>query len=258
MRTYRKRWHNSLPIAPIKQGVGSIALVGSGEYLPVMAGLEGELLRAGISRGKKNTYVQLPTAAGQEDEKSVTRWRNLGQAQADHLGAECVFLPVYTREDAFRKELVELVQGAGLIYFSGGDPHYLAATLHDTPLWRSITAEWESGASLGGCSAGAMIFGSEIMSIRKSHMQPGLKVIENFQIIPHYDRFLGWLPDRIASTIVSAKEGIYLLGIDEETALVRDGSSHLTEWRVWGEKKVHVLKGMSPQSFSAGEIIEFK
>jgi cyanophycinase len=244
-----------LPAAPLKQGVGSIALVGSGEYLPVMLTLEGELLRAGFARGKKNSYVQLATAAGNEDEKSLNHWRDLGEAQARRLGAECIFVPVFNREDAFRAEYVELIANAGLIYFSGGDPHYLAETLRDTPLWKAVESEWISGSSLGGCSAGAMVFGSEIMSIRKSHTVPGLNLLPSYQVIPHYDRFLGWLPDRIASTIVGAKEGIYLLGIDEETALMRDGVNG--EWHVWGERKVHVLKGMTPQSFAAEDRIQF-
>ena len=45
---------------------GALALVGSGEYLPEAQSLEAELLRLGISRGKSNTYIQIPTAAGKE------------------------------------------------------------------------------------------------------------------------------------------------------------------------------------------------
>jgi cyanophycinase len=40
---------------------GAIALVGSGEYLPMAQVLETELLRLGISKGKSNTFIQIPT-----------------------------------------------------------------------------------------------------------------------------------------------------------------------------------------------------
>jgi cyanophycinase len=236
-------------------GSGALALVGSGEYLPVMAGLEGTLLQAGLTRGKRNTFVQIPTAAGLEDDRSLARWRRLGEEQAERLGTTSSYIPLHTREDAFRPDLVEAIQDAALIYFSGGDPHHLALSLHNTPAWEAIEKSWRSGSSLGGCSAGAMAFGEEIISIRKSHAMAGLGLVPKLQVIPHYDKFLGWLPDRIASTVISAKEGTILLGIDEETALVRDDEE--SDWRVWGERKVHVLKGLPVKSYSHGEIISF-
>jgi len=177
------------------------------------------------------------------------------EEQAEGLGTQDGYIPLHTREDAFRPDLVEAIKDAALIYFPGGDPHHLALSLHNTPAWEAIESSWRTGSSLGGCSAGAMAFGEEIISIRKSHAMAGLKVVPRIQVIPHYDKFLGWLPDRIASTIISANEGTILLGIDEETALVRESEN--SEWRVWGEKKVHVLKGLPTHSYSAGEVITF-
>ena len=98
-----------------------------------------------------------------------------------------------------------------------------------------------------------MAFGEEIISIRKSHAMAGLNLVPNLQVIPHYDKFLGWLPDRIAATVIGAKIGTILIGIDENTALVRDDAT--SQWRVWGEKKVHVLKGLPMRAYAAGELI---
>ena len=232
---------------------GAIALVGSGEYLPVMTALEGELLQVALARGKRPFFLQIPTAAGAESEDRIKHWHQLGKAQADRLGVESRSLPLYTREDAFNEEYVANVEEAGLIYFSGGDPHYLASTLDDTPVWNAIVKAWNSGSSLMGCSAGAMAFGSEIIAIRKSKVTRGLGLLPNIQTIPHYDRFLGWVPDRIASTILRVEDGTNLVGIDEKTALIRDGAE--TSWRVWGEGKVHLLNHEQPHSYSAGEII---
>ena len=47
---------------------GSLALVGSGEYLPAMAELERSLIDDGVKNGKAATYIQIPTAAGQESQ----------------------------------------------------------------------------------------------------------------------------------------------------------------------------------------------
>ncbi|MEY3093762.1 MAG: hypothetical protein RLZZ317_265, partial [Actinomycetota bacterium] len=41
---------------------GSIALVGSGEFLPIMADLEKSLINDGVKNNKQPTYVQIPTA----------------------------------------------------------------------------------------------------------------------------------------------------------------------------------------------------
>ena len=231
---------------------GALALVGSGEYLIQMQEIETDLLHRGISRGKTNTYIQIPTGAGQESADRIEFWKERGAAQANHIGAECKFLPILKREDAFNPHYIEEVTNAGLIYFSGGDPGYITEIFEGTPLWEKIKKEFNSGSSLAGCSAGAMAFGSKIVGIRKSHAQSGLGLIPEIEVIPHYDKFLGWVPDRIASIALRSDEGTYLLGIDEDTALV------LTDkWRVQGRAKVHVLKGLaeSPRTFAGGEEI---
>ena len=161
--------------------LGALALVGSGEYLPVMQDLESELLKSGVNNGKANRFLQIPTAAGRESSTRLDYWRNLGEEQCRRIGAVQNFLPVFNREDAFNNEIVEKVKGAGLIYFSGGDPHYLASTLIDTPLWDAIRSEWESGTSLAGCSAGAMVMSTEIPNFRKLRDESTL----GFNLLPN-------------------------------------------------------------------------
>ena len=51
---------------------GPLALVGSGEYLPVMTDVEAMLLD-----GRAPRYVQLPTAAAPEGQQSLQRWLDL-------------------------------------------------------------------------------------------------------------------------------------------------------------------------------------
>ena len=69
------------------QGPGPLALVGSGEYLPQMAEIEG-----GLIAGRPPRYVQIATAAVPDGPPVVERWHNLGRAQAERLGVEAVIL----------------------------------------------------------------------------------------------------------------------------------------------------------------------
>ena len=220
------------------QNAGAIALVGSGEYSVQMQELETELLHRAISRGKRNTFVQIPTASSHEGASSREKWKRLGQEQSDRIGSECIYLPIHEREDAFNPDFVDAIKNAGLIYFSGGDPHRVAEIFNGSPLWNEIVAEWKTGTSLAGCSAGAMAFGGTIMGIRKSHHSEGLGLLTGIEVIPHYDKMLGWLPDRVTAFIANAFSDATLLGIDENTALV-----HTDAWRKFGRGNVHVLRG---------------
>ncbi len=218
---------------------GVLALVGSGEYLPVMQEFETGLLHSAFTRGKSNTFVQIPTGSSEEGEDRRLFWQRRGKEQSDRIGSQCLYLPIHEREDAFNLDYVAAVKSAGLIYFSGGNPHHIADVFKGSPLWDAIVEEWESGSSLAGCSAGAMAFGGTIMGIRKSSHSEGLNLLPDIEVIPHYDKMLGWLPDRVASFIARAGADTTLVGIDENTALVNDGA-----WRVTGAGRVHILRGV--------------
>jgi cyanophycinase len=222
----------------INQGTGAIALVGSGEYSVQMQELETELLHLAISKGKKNSFVQIPTASSHEGDSSRERWRRLGREQSDRIGSECIYLPIHEREDAFNPEFIAQIKDVGLIYFSGGDPHRVAEIFSESPLWDEILNQWKSGTSLAGCSAGAMAFGGTIMGLRRSQLSNGLNLLPKIEVIPHYDKMLGWLPDRVAAFIIRAESDSTLIGIDENTALVLTDS-----WKRFGRGKVHVLRG---------------
>jgi cyanophycinase len=79
---------------------GLIALLGSGEYLPVMNEVDSYLLANCGANGRKPRVVCLPTAAGDEGPKSVARWSNMGVEHFTKLGAEVQALPVINKESA--------------------------------------------------------------------------------------------------------------------------------------------------------------
>jgi cyanophycinase-like exopeptidase len=236
---------------------GSIALVGSGEFLPIMADFEKSLINDGVKNNKQPTYVQIPTAAGQESPDRLKYWEELGKRQAELLQIEQRFLPIFNRADAEKEEFAEQIKDAALIYMSGGDPHYLANSLIDTPVWNAIYTNWQTGASLAGCSAGAMAMCTEIPNFRFTKREPtrGLNILPNLRVIPHFDKFFRWIPDSAAKVLMHAPENSILLGIDELTALVR--RSNETHWIVQGEAKVHILQGAPKQELLHGEEFMF-
>ena len=236
---------------------GSLALVGSGEYLPAMANFEKTLIDDGVKNGKRPIYIQIPTAAGKESSDRLEYWEELGEAQAERLNVDSIFLPIFTRDDAHNLEFSTLIKDSSLMYMSGGDPHYLSETLMGTPLWSAIEENWRTGASLAGCSAGAMVLSSHIPNFRLLKKAPtaGLNLLPEIRVIPHFNKFFKWIPESAAKVLLHVPDDSILIGVDELTAVVkRSGNDH---WEVVGEALVHVLKGMPDQQLCDGEIITF-
>ncbi len=227
---------------------GPVALVGSGEYLPVMADVE-----RGLLAGRPGRFVQLPTAAGGESPDSIDRWVRLGAEQAERLGVEAVPLRVLTREDAEDEEHAAAVSGAGLVYLSGGDPTYLAGVLRGTAVWRAVEAAWESGAALAGCSAGAMALGSHVPDIRRvgSPGVEGLGVVPHVRVLPHFDRYFGRFPARVTEFVGRVPAGVHLVGVDEDTALVGGPE----DWEVMGRQSAWVLRDHHRAEHPAGTLL---
>jgi cyanophycinase-like exopeptidase len=235
---------------------GSLALVGSGEYLPAMAEFEKSLVQDGVKNGKEARYVQIPTAAGRESTDRLEYWKQLGLRQAKAIGVEATYLPIYTREDAFNQKYVDAVANSALMYMSGGDPHHLAEVLIDTPLWSAIVENWKTGASLAGCSAGAMVLSAHIPNFRllKKTATQGLNLLPEIRVIPHFNKFFKWIPESAAKVLLHVPDNSILIGVDELTAIVKRSGD--TEWVVVGEAKVHVLKGLPDQQLHDGERIK--
>jgi cyanophycinase-like exopeptidase len=234
---------------------GSLALVGSGEYLPAMSQFEKSLIDDGVKNGKEARYLQIPTAAGRESSDRLEYWKELGLRQAKNIGVEATYLPIFTREDAFNQEYVDAVANSALMYMSGGDPHHLAQVLIDTPLWDAILENWKSGASLAGCSAGAMVLSAHIPNFRLLKKVPtaGLNLLPEIRVIPHFNKFFKWIPESAAKVLLHVPDNSILIGVDELTAIVKRTGD--TEWVVIGEAKVHVLKGLPDQQLHDGERI---
>jgi cyanophycinase len=225
---------------------GPVALVGSGEYLPVMEEVERALIA-----GRPPKFVQLATAAAPEGPKSLARWHALGKASADRLGVQQIVVPIVDRISADDPTLAALVEGAGLVYLSGGNPPFLAATLRGTAVWQAIYDAWQQGSALAGCSAGAMALGSTVPDIRHPLRSgvDGLDVVPQLSVIPHFDRLAARMPDFVLNAVTQAGPGVTVVGIDEDTALVGGPD----DWEVQGRQKAWVLTSDGRKGYAAGE-----
>ena len=234
---------------------GPVALVGSGEYLPVMAEVERLLLA-----GRPPRFVQLATAAAPEGQQSLARWHELGRASAERLGVTQVVVPVVDRVSADDPELAGLVAGAGLVYLSGGNPPFLASTLLGTKVWAAIEAAWRGGAALAGCSAGAMALTGQVPDIRHPFRDPvpGLGAVPELSVLPHFDRFAGRLPDVVLTRVSNPPEGVTAVGIDEDTALVGGLRDDPAEWEVLGRQSVWVLTPDGRVEHPVGRVLRLR
>lgn len=230
---------------------GHLALVGSGEYLPVMHDIENALLDAGEKRTGTRRFVQLATAAAPEGDATIRYWHDLGAQAATRLNAEQVIVDVRNSDDANNPALAQLLSDAALIYLSGGNPVFLAKTLTNSRVGHAIVDQWRAGSSLAGCSAGAMALGGHVVDLRhiRSAGVPGLGVAAQVRVLPHFDRWGGRMPDLLLKPFI--RQDCILLGVDEDTAVVnRDGS-----WQVSGRQSAWVISGTGRAEFPHGSLI---
>ena len=231
---------------------GLIALVGAGEYLPVMNEVDRHLLASVSPNGHAPRVVCLATAAGQEGEASVNRWLDMGMQHFQALGAEVTPARIIDRESADDPRWEPALENADLVYFSGGNPMYLYETMQGSRAWRAAQKAWSRGAVYAGCSAGAMILAHKVPNFRAV----GLVSVDAFRVlpatfvIPHFDRMRGLWSAYLYGVRRQLKEKQFILGVDENTALVGklDGS-----WQVMGQGQAHVITRDDLQDFDAGE-----
>lgn len=228
---------------------GLIALVGSGEFLPVMLDTDRVLLA-----DRPGRVVHLPTAAGLESPDSIERWSRMAASHYAALGREVVSLPVIDDQSADDPSLAaEIDSETALIYLSGGNPAHCAKTLRNSAVWAAILAAWGSGTSLAGCSAGAGALTAVAPNQTGGKTEAGLGVVPNLAVIPHYDRARFLMP--IFGRVIrnSTPPGAEVIGIEEDTALVgRPGE----DWTVHGRQSV-VLVDRSKQRLGSGEHVRF-
>ena len=232
---------------------GLIALVGSGEYLPVMDEVDRFLLANCGAQARTPRVVCLPTAAGTEGQSSWGRWMQMGEQHFRDLGAQVSALPIIDRPSADDPQYAATLQSADLVYFSGGNPLYLFETLNGSRAWEALQQAWAGGAVYAGCSAGAMILGQEIPNFRAVALTNvrAFGLLPTRMVFPHFDRWKVARAAMLAPLRRRLKADEYALGVDEETALV--GRLDSPEWTVLGRQTVSVISKAGMRVYQSGE-----
>jgi len=242
---FRTRTDGYTPAVP-----GPVALVGAGEFLPVMADLDRDLLEA-TGRSRPRVAI-IPTAAWPDGSEVFERWAEMGVAHFRALGAEVEPVLLRGRAEASDSSHVQAIGEADLVYLSGGNPRHLLDALDGTPAGEAVRHAHARGAVVAGCSAGAMVLAGRQADVWKRMLpfpirwRQALGLVDGVAVLPHYD---AW-PEALAAAIAlqGSVSGV-VLGIDGGTAAVgRDGA-----YQVHGRGRVTVWRGRHRERYRRGE-----
>ena len=176
------------------------------------------------------------------------------------LGMKDVVYYQLTHDDAMKPDSAKILDGAGGIWFAGGDQARLTAALLDTPIHKRMFELYEQGCVIGGTSAGAAVM-SEVMITGDEKRTEGKEgtweVIWGDDVI--HTRGFGFIKaavidqhfvvrrrlNRLIATIIENPR-LVGVGIDESTAvLVRpDG-----KYEVLGESQVLIFDARRARTF---------
>ncbi|MEP6973443.1 MAG: Type 1 glutamine amidotransferase-like domain-containing protein [Actinomycetota bacterium] len=220
--------------------MSTFALMGSGEFEPWSAEMDRQVLDRANGDGR---VLILPTASAKEGDAIFEDWAAKGLAHYGSLGIPAEVIPLKTRDDASRAELVARLEGASVAFFSGGNPAYLSATLSGTPFWNELRAAMDRGLAYIGCSAGIACLGdrapdSDADEFGEGLWQPGLGVFSSVWFGPHWDALDSFVPGLTEFIVSSVPAEQVLFAVDERTAAIGDGA----EWSVVGAAGVHVYR----------------
>jgi cyanophycinase len=231
-----------------KKRTGTLIIIGGGERKDEERTILREVARK--ADGGSLVVVTVATAEPEETWKDYQKiFREIGIRKLKHLD-------VRLREEATLPEKVGLLDGAKVVFFTGGDQLKITSQLGDSPVYQRVEQIFAEGGTVAGTSAGASVM-SETMLIsgdgEKSHkvgevlgMAPGLGLIQDVVVDQHFAE-RGRLGRLLAAVAQNPRQ--LGLGIDENTAVVVEGE----RLRVIGQGAVHVLDGSQSTYSNLGE-----
>jgi cyanophycinase len=208
------------------------------------------------SRNPDGPVLVAPTAAAHEGDGSFEGWATKGLEHYASIDVNAEVLPLKTREDAHRDDVIRRLDDASMIFFSGGNPARLTEAIGDTPFWMALRAAIAEGLPYAGCSAGVaclteVTFDSDSQEL-DSVWKPGLGYVRETLFAPHWDIVDTWIPGATEFIVGSVKPGTTFVGLDEDTAMVGDGGS----WEVIGRSKLHVMRDGEWSRYGHGDAFD--
>ena len=227
-------------------------LMGSGEFEPWSNEIEAAALDV-----RPGPVAVLPTASSAEGDDVFGRWGRMGLEHYAAAGIDARLVRVKTREDADREDLARELEGAAMVFFSGGKPQHLAETIHGTRLWDALLAALDAGTVYAGCSAGALIASQSREQRRERGVRTGW--VYGLGLVPHVSFGVHWdkvkvIPGLRSVVMSRIPPGSWFVGLDERTAILGDGR----RWRMYGVGEVTVRHAGGTEIHEAGATFETK
>ncbi|HYL52701.1 MAG TPA: Type 1 glutamine amidotransferase-like domain-containing protein [Acidimicrobiia bacterium] len=223
---------------------GTLALVGGGEWTEPCRGLDTRLLE----RSGGSEVLVLPTAAAFEHPERVVE---RATAWFGSLGATTRGLMVLNRRDAEADANVAAVARARFVYIGDGSPLHLRSVLKASALWEAVVRAYEQGAVRAASGAGATVLCDPMVDPRGGAYTVGLGLVQGLAVFPYHGTAAEHIRER-SIDLLSANA--VLVGVDEHTALVREG---MNAWEVVGAGRVTLYrKDAKPKTAKPGSSID--
>jgi cyanophycinase len=219
---------------------GWLALHGGGEF---QRGSEiGDRRLIVAAGGADARVIIVPTAAGVDYPEMAAR---NGITWFKQLGARPDAAFAIDVQSANDPQVVTKIESATLIYLPGGDPLFLVNALRGSQAWTAIVAAHERGVAIGGASAGAMAFGTQMWNPRTGQLIDGLGLIP-IVTLPHFGVERIDLAKQLRQQLDRTTR---LFGIAERTSAIWDGS----RWNVWGPGDMFEFGVDEVRQYQSGE-----
>jgi cyanophycinase len=203
---------------------------------------DSEILRVVAERAGARGRVLVVTVATELPDEVGQVYRSVFKK----LGVRTVeVLDVRQREQAFDPALAERVEGAAVLFFTGGDQLRITSQLGGTPLGDALLRRHDQGMTIVGTSAGAAVMAETMLvggpgnesRLGGLALAPGLGLVPGVIIDSHFaqrGRF-----GRLLGAVAQNPHNLGL-GIDEDTAFIVENDQR---FRVVGSGAVYVIDG---------------
>ena len=224
---------------PRETAQGTLIIIGGHEEKEGKA-----LILRAIAERVQGGKLVVATLASREPEEMFRDYERafsgLGVNDVEHLD-------VPSREELLRNPRLEILDGASVVFFTGGGQLRITTQFGGTQLCEQIQEFYRQGGTIAGTSAGASVMSDTMLvsgEADASHrvganllMAPGLGYLKDVIIDQHFAE-----RGRIGRLLGAVAQNPRLLGIglDENTAIIVEQEKH---FRVLGGGAAYVLDG---------------
>ena len=220
--------------------MGLVAFMGGNEFREDCIPLDRDLL--GMARESLRVVVVPTAAAFQNPSKAAEN----GVRYFNSLGADATAAMILSRSDADDPANLGNLEGADLIYLTGGNPAHLLESILGSAAAEVIKEVAYGGGVVIGSSAGAMVLGEVMRGGNTGSWVPGLGLVQHIAVRPHQDQ-------NSENDYLALRKGlgtpVSLLGIPTATACVSDGNG----LQVLGTRAVTVYSSQGISKYSPSE-----